>query len=43
MPHVHFHIIPKPNEEEGLGIEWPSKQADMEQLKKLAADIVSKM
>ena len=21
--HVHFHIIPKPNEEAGLGIEWP--------------------
>ena len=22
--HVHFHIIPKPNEKEGLGIHWPS-------------------
>jgi histidine triad (HIT) family protein len=23
--HVHFHIIPKPNHQEGLGIEWPAK------------------
>lgn len=22
--HVHFHIIPKPNETEGLGIRWPA-------------------
>jgi histidine triad (HIT) family protein len=21
--HVHFHIIPKPNRQEGLGIAWP--------------------
>lgn len=24
IPHVHFHIIPKPNEQEGLGIGWPA-------------------
>ncbi|RUP09309.1 hypothetical protein BC936DRAFT_140073, partial [Jimgerdemannia flammicorona] len=23
VPHVHFHIIPKPNEEQGLGVGWP--------------------
>jgi len=22
--HVHFHIIPKPNHHQGLGVEWPS-------------------
>ena len=22
--HVHFHIIPKPNAQEGLGIGWPA-------------------
>ena len=22
--HVHFHVIPKPSEEQGLGIRWPS-------------------
>jgi histidine triad (HIT) family protein len=24
IPHVHFHIIPKPNPGEGLGVGWPS-------------------
>ncbi|HEY4157457.1 MAG TPA: HIT domain-containing protein, partial [Polyangiaceae bacterium] len=24
VPHVHFHIIPKPNEAAGLGIRWPA-------------------
>ncbi|MBV9622252.1 MAG: HIT family protein, partial [Gammaproteobacteria bacterium] len=23
IEHVHFHIIPKPNHGEGLGISWP--------------------
>ncbi|KAL6877231.1 HIT family protein 1 [Trichoderma longibrachiatum] len=41
--HVHFHMIPKPNETEGLGISWPSQSGDMEQLKKLCEDIKSKM
>ncbi|KAJ3021903.1 Adenosine 5'-monophosphoramidase [Thoreauomyces humboldtii] len=36
VPHVHFHIIPKPNEEEGLGIRWPIQQAEKEDLKALA-------
>jgi len=26
--HVHFHIIPKPNATEGLGIEWPARSLD---------------
>jgi histidine triad (HIT) family protein len=31
--HVHFHIIPKPNETEGLGIGWrPGKLDDGEAL-----------
>src|SRR6516162_8741299 len=25
IAHVHFHIIPKPNSREGLGIGWPAK------------------
>ncbi|KAL7814720.1 HIT family protein 1 [Trichoderma gracile] len=41
--HVHFHMIPKPNETEGLGISWPSQSGDMEQLKQLCEDIKSKM
>jgi histidine triad (HIT) family protein len=31
--HVHFHIIPKPNESEGLGVGWrPGKLSDGEAL-----------
>ena len=25
IDHVHFHIIPKPNRTEGLGIDWPMR------------------
>jgi histidine triad (HIT) family protein len=34
VQHVHFHIIPKPNREEGLGIGWPAGTvaADAERL-----------
>jgi diadenosine tetraphosphate (Ap4A) HIT family hydrolase len=43
VDHVHFHLIPKPNEEEGLGIGWPTKPADKDQLTKLLEEIKSKM
>lgn len=28
VDHVHFHIIPKPNEAEGLGVKWPAATLD---------------
>ncbi|MGH8228956.1 MAG: HIT family protein, partial [Steroidobacteraceae bacterium] len=28
--HVHFHIIPKPSEREGLGIRWPASKLGAE-------------
>ncbi|KAK2024804.1 HIT domain-containing protein [Colletotrichum zoysiae] len=43
VDHVHFHMIPKPNETEGLGISWPQQQTDMDKLKALFEDIKSKM
>ncbi|KAL1601820.1 Adenosine 5'-monophosphoramidase [Paraconiothyrium brasiliense] len=43
VDHVHFHLIPKPNKEEGLGIGWPTKQADKGELQKLLEEIKSKM
>ncbi|KAK6852052.1 Hit family protein 1 [Apiospora arundinis] len=43
VDHVHFHMIPKPNEEEGLGVGWPTKPADMEELKKYCEEVKSKM
>ncbi|KAJ7092636.1 HIT-like domain-containing protein [Mycena epipterygia] len=36
VPHVHFHVIPKPNETEGLvltlGQNWPQKKAENDAL-----------
>ena len=26
--HVHFHVIPKPNPREGLGLSWPAHSLD---------------
>ena len=43
QPQVHFHIIPKPNEKEGLGVGWPAKDTDMEGLKKYFEEIKSKI
>lgn len=35
--------IPKPNDTEGLGIQWPATTGDMDKLKALCEDIKSKM
>mmetsp|Transcript_47654 Transcript_47654/g.94320 ORF Transcript_47654/g.94320 Transcript_47654/m.94320 type:complete len:138 (+) Transcript_47654:75-488(+) len=31
VPHVHFHIIPKPNPEQGLGVKWPAASLSPEE------------
>ena len=28
VPHVHFHIIPKPDEQSGLGVRWNAGKLD---------------
>ncbi|KAF2121800.1 HIT-like domain-containing protein [Lophiotrema nucula] len=43
VDHVHFHVIPKPNETEGLGISWPTKEVDKSELQALLEDIKSKI
>ncbi|KAI8913858.1 HIT-like domain-containing protein [Powellomyces hirtus] len=43
VDHVHFHIIPKPNDTEGLGVGWPAKKADMDELKKLSEEIQARI
>lgn len=43
VPHVHFHMIPKPNQQEGLGVGWPQQATDMDKLKALSEEIKSKM
>ncbi len=37
--HVHFHVIPKPNADEGLGVDWPTQKLDAEAGKKLSQDL----
>lgn len=39
VDHVHFHIIPKPNEQEGLGVVWPASSLHPEAAKILAAGV----
>lgn len=34
--HVHFHIIPKPNADEGLDIEWPAGKLETSSADELA-------
>jgi hypothetical protein len=36
-------MIPKPSVEEGLGILWPAKKADMDTLKQLQEALKAKM
>ena len=43
VDHVHFHMIPKPNEKEGLGIGWPQTKPDQATLKALHDELKSKM
>ena len=37
--HVHFHIIPKPNELQGLGISWPAQSLDQDKAASLVQAI----
>src|SRR5262249_48640738 len=41
IAHVHFHIIPKPNRTQGLGIGWPAGSLPPEEGKQLAARIAA--
>jgi len=41
IAHVHFHIIPKPNTREGLGIGWPMVSLDSAAGAALAAKIAA--
>ena len=41
IAHVHFHIIPKPNSRDGLGIGWPQKAFDHGKGAALASMIIA--
>ncbi|EPQ26226.1 uncharacterized protein PFL1_06161 [Pseudozyma flocculosa PF-1] len=35
VDHVHFHVIPKPDEKQGLGVGWPTTSPPKEELQKV--------
>jgi diadenosine tetraphosphate (Ap4A) HIT family hydrolase len=39
IKHVHFHIIPKPDADQGLGVEWPAKEGNTDALAALAKQL----
>ena len=41
VAHLHFHIIPKPNHREGLGIGWPARILDRDAAAALAKKIAA--
>ena len=41
IAHVHFHIIPKPNPREGLGVGWPARGLDRDAAAALARKIAA--
>ncbi|XXH01194.1 26S proteasome regulatory subunit [Hypoxylon texense] len=43
VDHVHFHMIPKPDEKQGLGVGWPQQETNMDALKALYEELKSKM
>ena len=43
VPHVHFHVIPKPSHDEGLGVGWPARALDAASGAKLAAKLREKI
>ncbi|KAF5360765.1 hypothetical protein D9756_004929 [Leucocoprinus leucothites] len=43
VDHVHFHVIPKPNQAEGLGVEWPAQKPEKEELQKTFEEIKGRL
>ncbi|CAK5270361.1 unnamed protein product [Mycena citricolor] len=43
VDHVHFHVIPKPNAEEGLVVGWPAHPLPMKELQKIHDELLSKL
>jgi histidine triad (HIT) family protein len=43
VPHVHFHVIPKPAASGGLGIDWPSGRLEADEGRRIAAEISARL
>jgi len=43
VDHVHFHLIPKVNEETGLQVGWPAQETDFDKFGKLQKQLLEKI
>ncbi|GMG55580.1 unnamed protein product [Ambrosiozyma monospora] len=43
VDHVHFHLIPKPDEKSGLIVGWPAEKTDFDALGKFHKELLSKL
>ncbi|RYZ03556.1 MAG: HIT family protein [Myxococcales bacterium] len=43
VDHVHFHIIPKPSDAQGLGVKWPTGSLDHGAAQELAARVLEQV
>lgn len=43
VDHVHFHLIPKRDNQAGLGVKWPTQETDFEKLGKLHKELLAKL
>lgn len=43
VPHVHFHVIPKPDGERGLGVGWPSGRLEADAGARMAAAVAAEL
>ena len=41
VPHVHFHVIPRPDDARGLGIDWPAGRLDAAVGERMAAAVTA--
>lgn len=43
VPHVHFHVIPKPDDARGLGILWPARKQEAGEGERMAAAVAAEL
>ncbi|KAI0088589.1 HIT-like protein [Irpex rosettiformis] len=45
VPHIHFHVIPKPSasDDEGLVIGWPTQEVEQEEIEQLHDELLKKL
>ena len=43
IKHVHFHIIPKRTETEGLGVSWPAQEANKAELAAFQSEFMASL